>query len=137
MRALLCRHILAVILGGSRAQIVHAGVTSAALYAGFRILCHTENMRLSSLRNDPNALQFPNYIFYLGERGPETAVLSRCRKKMLELVESHVRCDFGLLRVLLVFWMLVSFAQDILYDGTCVFQCQNHDIVVPSLCKSY
>ncbi len=71
------RLILPVIPGGSRAQIVHASVKSSALYAGFRILGLTENMRLSSLRNDRNAtetaLQFPNYLLRLGERCPETA----------------------------------------------------------------
>ncbi len=65
------RQILPVIPGGSRAQIVHACVKSSALYAGFRTLRLTENMRLSSLRNDPNAtetaLQFPNYLLRLGE----------------------------------------------------------------------
>ncbi len=41
-------------------------VWSSALYAGFRILRLGENMRLSSLRNEPNATerapQFPNYL---------------------------------------------------------------------------
>ncbi len=72
------RQILPVIPGGSRAQILHACVKSSALYAGFRILRLTENMRLSSLRNDPNAtetaLQFPNYLLLLSEKGvSETA----------------------------------------------------------------
>ncbi len=60
------RQILPVIPGSSRVQIVHGCVKSAALYAGFRILGLTENMRLSSLRNGPNVtqtdLQFPNYL---------------------------------------------------------------------------
>ncbi len=71
------RQILPVILGASRAQIVHACVKYSALYAGFRILHLTENMRLSSLRNDPNAtetaLQFPNYLLGLGEGRLESA----------------------------------------------------------------
>ncbi len=50
---------------------------SSALYAGFRILRLTENMRLSSLRNDPNAteteLHFPDYLLRLGEGRLETA----------------------------------------------------------------
>ncbi len=65
------RQILPVIPGGSIAQIVHACVKSSALYAGFRILGLTENMRFSPLRNDPNAtktaLQFPNDLLRLGE----------------------------------------------------------------------
>ncbi len=71
------RQILPVIPGGSRAQIVHACVKFSALHAGFRILRLTENMRLSSLRNDPNAtetaLQFPNYLLRLGEGRLESA----------------------------------------------------------------
>ncbi len=81
------RQILPVIPGGSRAQIVHACVKSSALYAGFRILRLTENMRLSSLRNDPNAteaaLQFPNQLLRLGEGRLETA-----EDGMVELLES-------------------------------------------------
>ncbi len=60
------RKIVPDISGGSGAQIVHACVKSPELYAGFRILRRTENMRLSSLRNDSNAtetaLQCPNYL---------------------------------------------------------------------------
>ncbi len=60
------RQILPVIFGGCRAQIVHACVKSPALYAVFRILRFTENVRLSSLRNDSNAketkLQYPNFL---------------------------------------------------------------------------
>ncbi len=84
------RQFLPVIPGGSRAQIVHASVESSALYAGFRIVRLTENMRLSSLRNDPGAtetaLQFPNYLLRLGEGRLETekmawwSFLSRCKK---------------------------------------------------------
>ncbi len=50
---------------------MHVCVKSSALYADFRILCLTENMRLSSPRNDPHAsdtaLQFPSYLLRLGE----------------------------------------------------------------------
>ncbi len=71
------RQICWVIPGGSRAQIVHACVKSSALYAGLRILRLTENMRLSSLRKDPNAtetaLQFANYLLRLGEGRLESA----------------------------------------------------------------
>ncbi len=81
------RQILPVIPGGSKAQIVHACVKFSALYAGFRILLLTENMRLSSLRNDPNAaetaLQFPNYLLRLGEGRLESA-----EDGMVELPES-------------------------------------------------
>ncbi len=81
------RQILPVIPGGSRSQIVHACVKSSALYAGFRILRLTENMRLSSLWNDPNttetALQFQNYLLRLRERRLETA-----KDGMVELPES-------------------------------------------------
>ncbi len=49
----------------------------SALYADFRIVRLTENMRLSSLRNNPNAtetaLHFPNYLLRLGEGSLETA----------------------------------------------------------------
>ncbi len=66
---------------------MHACVKSSELYAGFRILGRTENMCLSSLRNDPNAtetaLQLPNYLLRLGEGRMETA-----EDGMLELPES-------------------------------------------------
>ncbi len=71
----------------SIAQIVHACVKSSALYAGFRILRLMENMRLSSLRNEPSAtetaLQFPDYLLRLGEGRLETA-----EDGMVELPES-------------------------------------------------
>ncbi len=70
------RQILPVIPGGLRAQIVHASVMFSALYARFRTLSFTENMRLSSLRNDPNAreaaLLSPNHLLHLGEGRLET-----------------------------------------------------------------
>ncbi len=63
--------ILPVIPEGSRTQIVHGCVKSSALHAGFRVLRLTENMRLSSLRNDPKAsetaLLFPSCLLRLGE----------------------------------------------------------------------
>ncbi len=66
---------------------MHACVKSSALYAGFRILRLTENMRLSSLRNDPNvtetALQFPNYLLRLGVGRLESA-----EDGMVEIPES-------------------------------------------------
>ncbi len=81
------RHILPVIPGGSSAQILHACVTSSALYAGFRILHVTQNMPLSSLQNDTNAteraLESPNYVFHLGEGRMEKA-----EDSMVELPES-------------------------------------------------
>ncbi len=82
------RQNLPVIPRGSRAQIVHRCVRSSALYADFRTLRLTENMRLSSLRNDPHAsdtaLQFPIYLLRLGE-GP----LEESEGNMVELPESE------------------------------------------------
>ncbi len=81
------REILPVIPGGSIAQILHACVKSSALYSGFRIMRLMENMRLSFLRNDPNAtetaLQFPNCLLHLGEGRLESA-----EDGMVELPES-------------------------------------------------
>ncbi len=76
--------------GGSKAQILHACARSSAHHAGFRIQRVTENMRLSSLRNDQNAteraLQFPNYLLHRGEGRLETA-----EDGMVELPESVQR----------------------------------------------
>ncbi len=81
------RQILPVIPGGLRAHFLHAFVKSSALYERFRILRLTEKMRLSSLRNDPNAtdtaLQFPKYLLRLEEGRLETA-----EDGILELFES-------------------------------------------------
>ncbi len=81
------RQILVVLPGFSRAQIVHVCVKSSALYAGFRILRLSEDMRISSLRNDPNAtdkaLQFPNYPVRLGDKRLETT-----EDGMVEIPES-------------------------------------------------
>ena len=65
------RQILPVIPHGSRPQIVNACVCSSQLFSLFRTLRLTENMRLTALRNDPNAdqaaLQFPSYLLQVGE----------------------------------------------------------------------
>ncbi len=85
---------------------MHACVKASELYAGFRILRHTENMRLSSLRNDSNAtetaLQCPNYLLRLGEGRLETAQdgimeLHESVQKVLD-IETLRSTVFGLLQ---------------------------------------
>ncbi len=67
---------------------MHGCVRSSALYADFRTLRLTENMRLPSPRNDPHAsdtaLQFPSYLLRLGE-----GRLEESEGNMVELPESE------------------------------------------------
>ncbi|CDF36554.1 unnamed protein product [Chondrus crispus] len=65
------RQILPVVPGGSRGQIVSACVKSSPLYRECRLLCLTENMRLTALQGDPaadvEALNFPQFLLSVGE----------------------------------------------------------------------
>ncbi len=74
-----------VMSGGSRDQVPHGFVRYSALYAGFRILRLTENMRLSSMLNDPNekALEFQSYLFRLLK-----VRLEKAKESMVKMPES-------------------------------------------------
>ena len=65
------RQILPIISGGSRAETVHACLKSSALFPLITQLKLGQNMRLVSLRRDPNAdssaLEFPEYLLKVGE----------------------------------------------------------------------
>ncbi len=65
------RQILPVIKDESRSKIVQACIKASELFAQFRILRLSENMRLEQLGRDPHAdpttLEYPDFLLRLGE----------------------------------------------------------------------